>query len=66
VTIATGPVFRGAPDWGSEGLLYVETDAAASRSELVVLQPDGSGRQVLRTEDAGYRMGAPRWLAAPR
>lgn len=66
VTIASGPLFRGAPDWGSEGLLFVETDAAASRSELVVLQPDGSGRRILRTEDAGYRMGAPRWLATPR
>ena len=42
----------------------METDAATSRSQLVLVQPDGSGRTVLRTEDAGYRMGAPRWLPA--
>lgn len=63
VVVASGPVFRGAPDWGPRGLLFVETDADSSRSELVVVQPDGSGRQVLRTEDAGYRMASPRWLA---
>jgi hypothetical protein len=62
VVIATGPLYRGAPDWGSRGILFVETDAAISRSQLVLVQPDGSGRTVLRTEDAGSRMGAPRWL----
>jgi Tol biopolymer transport system component len=62
VVIASGAVFRGAPDWGTRGILFVETDAAASRSELVLVQPDGTGRTVLRTEDAGYRMGSPRWL----
>lgn len=61
-TIATGPVFRGAPDWGRAGILFVETDAAAGTSLLVRVQPDGSGRTVLRSEPAGYRMGAPRWL----
>lgn len=60
--IATGPVFRGAPDWGRSGILFVETDAVTSQSLLVRLQPDGTGRTVLRTEAAGYRMGAPRWL----
>ena len=62
VVIATGPLYRGAPDWGSRGILFVETDAAISRSQLVLVQPDGSGRTVLRTEDASSRMGAPRWL----
>jgi len=61
--VATGPLFRGAPDWGSKGLLFVETDAAAARSQLVLLSADGTGRTVLRTEDAGYRMASPRWLA---
>jgi len=60
--VATGPLFRGAPDWGTKGLVFVETDAAASRSELVLIQADGTGRTVLRTEDAGFQMGAPRWL----
>ncbi len=52
VVIATGPVYRGAPAWGSAGILFVETDAAASRSQLVLVKPDGSGRTVLRTENA--------------
>ena len=29
LAIATGPAFRGAPDWGPNGILFVETDAAA-------------------------------------
>ena len=61
--VVTGPLFRGAPDWGSKGLLFVETDPAAARSRLVLVAADGTGRTVLRTEDAGYRMGSPRWLA---
>jgi len=61
--VATGPLFRGAPDWGSKGIVFVETDATSARSELVLVAADGTGRTVLRTEDAGYRMGSPRWLA---
>jgi Tol biopolymer transport system component len=61
-TLVTGPLFRGAPDWGLGGIVYVETDAATGQSQLVKIQPDGSGRSVLRTESAGFRMGSPRWL----
>jgi Tol biopolymer transport system component len=61
--VVTGPLCRSAPDWGSRGIVYVETDAAAAESRLVLVQPDGSGHTVLRTEDAGFRMGSPRWLA---
>jgi Tol biopolymer transport system component len=61
-TVATGPIFRGAPDWGRDGIVFVETDAEAQRSELVRIQPDGSGRTVLRTEDSAHRMGSPRFL----
>jgi len=60
-TIASGPAFRGAPDWGTSGILFVEIDAAAN-SQLVLVQPEGTGRTVLRTEAAGFRMGSPRWL----
>jgi dipeptidyl aminopeptidase/acylaminoacyl peptidase len=60
--LATGPLFRGAPDWGSRGIVFVETDAATSRSQLVRIQPDGTGRTVLRTEDAAFQMGSPRWI----
>jgi Tol biopolymer transport system component len=61
--VATGPVYRGAPDWGSRGIVFVETDAATAHSQLVLIQADGSGRTVLRTEDASRLMGSPRWLA---
>lgn len=61
-TLVSGPAFRGAPDWGTGGILFVETDAAAASSQMVLVQPDGSGRTVLRTEAAGHRMGSPRWL----
>jgi Tol biopolymer transport system component len=61
-TLATGALYRSAPDWGSGGIVFVETDAAAGRSQLLVVNPDGSGRRVLHSEDASYRMGAPRWL----
>lgn len=59
---AGGSVFRGAPDWGKTGIVFVETDAALGTSRLVVVQPDGSGRKVLLEENAGYQMGAPRWI----
>ncbi len=61
-TLATGAVHRGAADWGSRGIVFVETDLAADRSQLVVVQPDGSGRTVLHAEQAGFRMAAPRWI----
>ena len=60
--IASGPLFRGAPDWGRNGIMFVETDAQIARSELVVVQPDGSGRTVLRSENSNFRMGSPRWI----
>jgi len=60
--IATGPLYRGAPDWGPQGIVFVETDETTKESRLVMIQPDGSGRTVLRTEDSGFRMAAPRWL----
>ncbi len=60
--LATGPLYRGAPDWSSKGIVFVETDAGADRSDLVLISADASTRTVLRTEPAGYRMGSPRWL----
>jgi len=60
--LVTGPLYRSAPDWGAKGIVYVETDASQTRSQLVLIQPDGSGRTVLRSEDAGFLMGSPRWL----
>ena len=60
--IVTGALYRGAPDWGPKGIVFVETDAAQSRSQLVLVQADGTGRTVLRTEDAAFQMASPRWL----
>jgi Tol biopolymer transport system component len=63
VVAGGGEVYRGAPDWGRDGrLVFVETNMTTEVSSLVVIQPDGSERQVLHSEDAGYRMGSPRWL----
>jgi Tol biopolymer transport system component len=62
VLVGGGSLCRGAPDWGPNGIVFVETDAAASESRLVVVQPDGSGRTVLRVENPGYEMASPRWL----
>ena len=63
VVAGGGDVYRGAPDWSGDGrIVFVETDMAAGESRLVVVQPDGSERQVLHVEDAGYRMASPRWL----
>jgi Tol biopolymer transport system component len=60
--IATGPVFRGAPDWGASGILFAETDVAAGTSSLVLIQADGSGRRVLLTLTGGKQISSPRWL----
>ena len=60
--LVTGAAFRGAPDWSSRGIVFVETDAAADESRLVVIQADGTGRTVLHTESAGFGMAAPRWI----
>ncbi len=61
-TIASGPVFRGAPDWGAQGILFTEVDPAAGTARVVLVQPDGSGRQVLLTQPATTRLGTARWL----
>ncbi len=62
--LATGPLFRGAPDWGTQGIVFAETDAGAATTSLVVVQPDGSGRRVLLTQPLGFNLGFPRWLPA--
>jgi Tol biopolymer transport system component len=61
--LTTGEAFRGAPDWGPNGIVYEEVDAGGVHS-LVVIQPDGGGRRVLHT-GGGFDLSSPRWLAAP-
>jgi Tol biopolymer transport system component len=59
---AGGTVFRGAPDWGPKGILFTEVDFGAGTAKLILVQPDGSGRQVLLTQPATSLIGNPRWL----
>jgi Tol biopolymer transport system component len=60
--IVTGAVYRSSPDWGTRGIVFTETDAAAGTSRVVFVQPDGSGRQVLMTQAARFNLGTARWL----
>lgn len=60
--VVTGPVFRGAPDWGPEGIVYNEIDPIAGTSDLVVVQPDGTGRRTLLSIPAVLEITNPRWL----
>ena len=59
-TLVTGAAFRGAPDWGPKGIVFSEIDSTSAR--LVVIQGDGSGRQVLVTLGPSFDISYPRWL----
>ena len=62
VVVATGPAFRGAPDWGPQGIVFTETDAAAGTTQLIVMQPDGSERRSILSVPAAVEISNPRWL----
>lgn len=59
--IASGPRYRGPPDWGPRGIVFEERDEADSPS-LLLVSPDGSGRRTLATLSAGFVLSFPRWL----
>ena len=59
-TLVTGAAFRGAPDWGPKGIVFPEVDSTSAR--LVLVQGDGSGRQVLVTLGSSFDISYPRWL----
>lgn len=61
--VATGPIFRGAPDWGQRGIAFTEVDSTTGTARLVTVQPDGSGRRVLVSAGSAFSLGYPRWLA---
>jgi Tol biopolymer transport system component len=61
-TVASGPIYRGPPDWGPNGIVFQEVEAATGASRLVVVQPDGSGRRVPITLGASFTLSFPRWL----
>ncbi len=59
--IAGSPnVYRGAPDWGPNGIVFPEFDGSQWR--LVLIAPDGSNRRALVTLPAGQRLTSVRWL----
>lgn len=60
--VASGPAYRGAPDWGAEGIIYNEVDPIAATSDLVLIQPDGTGRRALLSIPAVLEITNPRWL----
>ncbi len=60
-TVATGPAYRGAPDWGSDGILFAESVSGGS-TQLVLVNPDGTNRRALVTVGAGFTISAPHWL----
>jgi hypothetical protein len=64
LTLVAGPAWRGAPDWGDDGIVFPESDAEGAR--LVLIQPDGSGHRELVSFAPGYRVDNPRWLRQPR
>jgi Tol biopolymer transport system component len=58
--VASGSLYRGAPDWGEGGIVFPEAEGGTTR--LVILQPDGSGRRTPVTAPGGLDISAPRWL----
>lgn len=59
-TLASGPAFRGAPDWSASGLVWVDADEAGTR--LVVTAPDGSAPRTILTLQPSVSLANPRWL----
>lgn len=60
--LLTGPRFRGAPDWGPKGIVFVEIDPTTRQPSLVVIQADGTARKTIATFPAGTEVTYPRWL----
>lgn len=65
VVIASGPIYRGPPDWSADGIVFTEVDQAQGVTRLVVVRADGSGRKVLVTVGGGLSISSPRWLPQP-
>jgi hypothetical protein len=58
--IASGGAYRGAPDWGAAGIVFVEVPEGSTTASLVLVTPDGA-RRILLTGPA-LLLHAPRWL----
>lgn len=62
-TVQSGPAFRGGPDWGPNGLVWVEADESGKR--LVVSAADGSAPRSILTVQPSVSLSNPRWLNTP-
>ncbi len=62
--LATGGRYRGAPDWGTEGIAFSEFDGRAWR--LVVLSPEGTTLRTPVTLAGGQTLSSVRWLPPTR
>jgi WD40-like Beta Propeller Repeat len=61
-SIASGPRWRSAPDWGSDGAIaFAQIDPATGVPSVVSVDASGAGRRVLSL-GAGFLLDAPRWL----
>jgi dipeptidyl aminopeptidase/acylaminoacyl peptidase len=60
--VASGADYRGAPDWGDDGIVFEEADGSTGARRIVVVQPNGTGRRVLLTAATGTDLTTPRWL----
>jgi hypothetical protein len=58
--LTTGALWRGAPDWGPEGVAFPETENNQTR--LVLMDSDGANRRVLITLPVGQTLDSVRWL----
>jgi Tol biopolymer transport system component len=60
-TLATGPGYRGAPDWGPRGIVFSEVDPTTGLNRIVTLAADGTRRTPV-TVAPGAGLQFPRWL----
>ena len=61
--IASGPLFRSAPDWGKDGIVFSEQNPSTGGMDVVVIDPATGARRVLQSFPSGYKAGPPRWIA---
>jgi hypothetical protein len=59
VPLATGG-FHGAPDWGPQGIVFVEIPPGNTTANLIMIAPDGTRRTLL--SGAPATLQSPRWL----
>ena len=60
-TILSGAAWRDAPDWGTHGIVFSES-ADDGRTQIVIINPDGSNRRAIVSVPSGVELGSARWL----